>query len=306
MRFLVVNNLSSGLGDDSVHDFVRMLARDGDEVVMRFSDGTTPLTDLLADADSFDRVIAAGGDGTVSAVLYQLRGTGIPVLPFPSGTANLLAVNLELPVTAAGLADVARDGIATEFDLGEIEVEARDGLPARTFGFSIIAGAGYDATIMDTARSYKAALGPAAYFMAALANPLPTFAHIQLELDGEPLDMDGISVLFVNFGRIQFDLQVSPENDPRDGLLEVVIANTKMSVGLLPALATMMLDREGETLGRSHRVKINTAREVRVTTDPPLQMQYDGETTDVVTPFVVRTLPRAATLLLPPDSRFTR
>lgn len=304
MRFLVVNNLSSGLGEDSVHDFVRLLARDGDEVVMRFTDGATAVEDLLFDADRFDRVVAAGGDGTVSAVLYRLRDTGVPVLPFPSGTANLLAVNLELPITAAGLAEVAREGIPARFDLGEIEVEATDGAPSRTFGFSLIAGAGYDAKVMETARTFKSALGPAGYLAAVLANPLPTHAAIRLDLDGVPLHTDGISVLFVNFGRVLFDMQVSPDNDPRDGLLEVLVANTRMSVGLLPALATMMLDPEGETLGRTGRVKIHKAREVRIECDPPLLMQYDGEDTGVSTPFSVRTLPGAATLLLPRDSRF--
>ena len=228
------------------------------------------------------------------------------MLPFPSGTANLLTVNLEMPVTAAELAKVARDGIPTTFDLGEVEVEPRDGHPQRTFGFSLIAGAGYDAKVMETARTYKAALGPAGYLAAVLANPLPTYAKMRLELDGEPLEIDGISVLFVNFGRVMFDIQVSPENNPRDGLLEVVVANTRMSVGLLPALATMMLDPEGETLGRTGKVKIHTAREVRIETDPPLLMQYDGEDTGVTTPFLVRVLPCAATLMLPPDSRFTK
>jgi diacylglycerol kinase family enzyme len=45
---------------------------------------------------------------------------------------------------------------------------------------------------------------------------------------------------------------------------------------------------------------------VRVTAEPALRMQYDGEVVEAQTPFTARVLPRAATLLLPPDSPFAR
>ena len=52
---------------------------------------------MLEDAKDFDRVVAVGGDGTVSGVCYELRGSGVPMLPYPAGTTNLLALNLRLP-----------------------------------------------------------------------------------------------------------------------------------------------------------------------------------------------------------------
>ena len=104
MRLLVVNNLASGYGEGSVYDFVRSLAQDGDEVAIRSTDGTTDLRTFLHDAEEFDAVAAAGGDGTIAAVAHLLADTGIPLLPFPAGTANLLAMNLGLPTEAHALA----------------------------------------------------------------------------------------------------------------------------------------------------------------------------------------------------------
>ena len=65
VKLLVVNNLASGYGEGSVYDFVRALTRDGDEVVIRSTDGTTDLRTFLYDAEDFDAVAAAVRAGSV-------------------------------------------------------------------------------------------------------------------------------------------------------------------------------------------------------------------------------------------------
>ena len=110
MKLLVINNLSSGFGEGAVYDFVRSFMQDGDEACLRSTDGTTGVSTLLDDAASFDAVIASGGDGTVATVSYMLADSGIPVLPFPAGTANLLALNLASPMEPHALAKMVREG----------------------------------------------------------------------------------------------------------------------------------------------------------------------------------------------------
>ena len=163
MKLLVLNNLASGYGEGAIYDFVRSFAADGDEVCLRSTDGTTELESLITDARDFDAVIASGGDGTVTTTAYSLAGTGIPVMPFPAGTANLLALNLAAPNEPHALAKMLRAGITLDFDMAEIEFRADDGESAKK-GFGIMAGAGYDATIMKGAQPSKRLLGPMAYF----------------------------------------------------------------------------------------------------------------------------------------------
>jgi diacylglycerol kinase family enzyme len=305
VRTLVVVNARSGEGDSNLYDYLRSLAPMSAEVTLRYFDGTRPLEDLLTDADGFQRVVAVGGDGTVSAVCYALRGTGIPVLPYPAGTANLLALNLGVHLEPRVLADITMSGVPVQFDLGEIELDDADGRRGVRSGFTIMAGAGYDASIMETAQSMKSTVGAAAYLLGALANPTPTISRFEIELDGERVETDGIAVLIVNFGRLQFDLEIARGADPRDGLLDIAVVRSKNTAELVPAVAAGVFDRGGRR-DAIPGLDVYSAACVRVTATPALRMQYDGEVVDAQTPFTARVLPRAATLLLPADSPFAR
>ena len=292
MKLLIVNNLASGLGDGAIYDFARSFAEDGDEIVIRSTDGSTDLRTLLGDAESFDLVVASGGDGTVATVCYVLADTKIPVLPYPAGTANLLAMNLQSPTEAHALAKLARTGRALDFDLGEITVAGG------TYGFGIMAGAGYDATIMSGAQASKRLLGPVAYVSAALGNPLPQQSRITVETEDGATEIEGIGVLAINFSKIQFDISVTHGNSPRDGLLDIAVLKTENAFGLIPALGAALLDRCGDFPDRAGALEVFRVREARIAADPPLGVQYDGEITNVTTPFSVRALPAAARLVV--------
>lgn len=298
MKLLVINNLASGYREGAIYDFVRSFALDGDEITLRCTDGTTDLRLFLHDAEEYDAVVASGGDGTVSAVTYLLAETGIPVLPFPAGTANLLAMNLASPSEPHALAKMTRAENLLDFDMGEIELA--DG---ERMGFMIMAGAGYDATIMKGAAAGKKILGPMAYFTSAVANATPQHADFTLTIDGKVVKSSGVGVLIVNFSKIQFDLSVVHENQPRDGAFDVVVLNTKDAFGLLPALMACILDRSGEFPERSDALEIHRGTEITVDADPALLVQYDGEVTNLKTPFTVRMLPKAARLVVSDEAK---
>lgn len=303
MRILVVINLRSGGSDAGLYDFARILGMQGCEIVVRFASEERRLEDLVTDAAQFDRVVAAGGDGTVSAICYAVRESGVPVLVYPAGTANLLALNLGLPLDAAALARVTLEGVPARFDLGELELRGTDGEMTRT-GFTVMAGAGYDAAIMESAIPLKSTFGPAAYLMAAVGNIAPVAAAFELVLDGEHVSTDGIAVLLVNFGRIQFDLAVTHGWDARDGLFDVVVIRTKNVAGLLPVVFSAMMTRAGDMTPSPPGLDIYRAARVEVSAYPQLKMQYDGESVETLTPFAASVLPGAATLVVPAGSPY--
>ena len=297
MNILLVNNLRSGIGDSGVFEFVRELGARRCEVTMRFLNEDADIDHLLRDASDYARVVAAGGDGTVSAVAYALRGTGIPLLPYPAGTGNLVARNLNLPLDPLELALTTIAGRTISIDLGEMTLPARSGMKPVRKGFVIAAGAGFDAKIMESARGLKSTLGEGAYIIGAMQNLAPTLSRFTLTLDGRSFETDGIAVLLMNLARTQLDLVVAHGADAQDGMLEVVVVKTPSPAGLLPAIWAAMLDRLGDHPDRPG-LEIHTASTAHVTAEPPLALEYDGEVLDARTPFSATVLPRAATFIV--------
>lgn len=292
MRLLVVNNTSAGYGDGAIYDYLRLCLIDGDEACVRCTDGTTDPAELVQDARDFDVVVVSGGDGTVTSVAHALAYTGVPVLPFPAGTANLLANNLLLPYEPHSLAKITRDMHTLDFDLGEIEAGGR------SFGFGIMAGAGYDALIMNDAKPNKKILGPIAYFQAAVANVTPQKSRIRLVIDGKTIKSKGLGVLLVNFSHIQFEIPVTHGADARDGLFDVAIMKAENAFGLIPALFEGVKDRDGRNPERSDSLEVHRGRVVEVYADPPFNLEYDGEVPGLKTPFTARVLKGAARFVI--------
>lgn len=305
MNILMINNLRSGFGDSGVYDFIRELGTHRAEVTMRFLNEGSDIQHLLRDADEYSRVVAAGGDGTVSAVAYALHGSGIPVLAYPAGTGNLLARNLNLPLDSAELALTTIEGRTVSIDLGEITLPPQGGHGERRQGFMIAAGAGLDARVMESAQGLKSALGEGAYIIGTMQNLAPTVSHFTLELDGKVVETDGIAVMLMNLARIQFDLVVAHGSDAQDGQLEVVVINTQSPAGLLPTIWAALLDRLVDH-PRRPGLEIHSAATVRVKADPPLGLEYDGEVLDAKTPFSAVVLPRAATFIVSDESPLPR
>ena len=152
---------------------------------------------------------------------------------------------------------------------------------------------------MEAAQQFKSTLGAFAYLMAAVVNLAPTASQFELDLDGERVSTDGIAVLLVNFGRIQFDVPVAQGADPRDGLFQVAVLRTRNVAGLLPAIIAGLSGAQ-----KMPGIDVYQASRVTIDAEPRLRMQYDGEVIDDFTPFEARVLPRAAKFLLPSDSPY--
>lgn len=273
MRCLIVHNPRSGFGSDAVFAFERELVHAGDECVLRVLGEDCDNEQLLKDAESFDIVVISGGDGTVSNLLYTLRGRGVDTCVFPSGTANLLFANIGNSPEPAALARACRWANVASCDLGEATWSV--GGTSFTRGFSIMAGTGFDAELMSAAAPNKRAMGEAAYFMAALSDPNPRVVHYVIEVDGVTHECDGIACLVANNAMIQLDMEIVPGCTMDDGQLDVIVLEVSRTAELIRPLLSGLLDPKGK-LGRPTLETFRGAS-ISITTSEPIPMQVDGE-----------------------------
>jgi diacylglycerol kinase family enzyme len=91
-RFLVVRNpAAGGARDGKIAHTLSLLRAEGCELREVETKPAGGAREVLAgqDLDSYDAVIAVGGDGTVKEAAEALIGRGPPLALIPAGTANV-------------------------------------------------------------------------------------------------------------------------------------------------------------------------------------------------------------------------
>lgn len=222
--------------------------------------------------DGFDRIVAAGGDGTVSEVMNGVMNQGGDVVLgiIPLGTGNDLARTLALP-------DDPRDALA--FVLADHHV-ALDLIKVSTSGrtvYGINAAAGGFTGQIDEIMTpeMKATWGPLAYLFGAVS-ALPNLRdyRTRLSLDGDSAqDVDALNIIVANGRSIGGGKRVAPLADPTDGLLDVVVVKQAAPLELAGLAARFVA---GEHLDSPH-VIYRRVRRAHVASDPGMWFNVDGE-----------------------------
>lgn len=185
-------------------------------------------------ATGADAVLVAGGDGTVRAVSEAMSGSGVPMTIVPSGTGNLLARNLLLPLTdPARMVRATFDGDVLAMDVGWASLTRADGTSEER-AFVVMGGIGLDAAmIANTNPQLKKTVGWVAYVDGAarsLVNAKPFRVMYQLS-HGRLHSAKVQSVLFANCGSLPAGLELIPEASVTDGALDIVIFQPKGALG---------------------------------------------------------------------------
>ncbi|MCT9624126.1 NAD(+)/NADH kinase [Pseudarthrobacter equi] len=220
-----------------------------------------------------DIVIAAGGDGTVRCVAEVLAGGDTPMGLLPLGTGNLLARNLGMDVTDYdGAMAGALIGAERKIDV----VRARRSDPDKEQLFLVMAGVGYDATIMaDTNEDLKDKVGWLAYVDAGIRNLPGKPVKATVVIDGQTVVHRGVrSVMVGNCGKVQGNLEIFPDAKVDDGLLDIaVLAPHHGRLGWLSVLAGIL----GKGRNRDTAVEYFQGKSVEITLEHADDYQLDGD-----------------------------
>lgn len=271
-------------------------------------------------AQGADVVVAIGGDGTVRAVAEGLVGTGVPMGLMPLGTGNLLARNLDLPLSDPLAAlQIALHGRDRTIDVGWLRVlrwesdiddpvadaaEATDELPdegdrPRDHIFLVIAGLGFDAAMVsDTDEQLKARVGWIAYFVSGLRHLHGRRTRVHVRLDDQPMTSTRLrSLLIGNCGRLPGGITLLPDALLDDGWLDVAAIDTRGGIaGWAQLFGEVVLQGAGmrnDLPGKIGRIDHTRAQEVRVVVQGGEHVQVDGDIVGRVTELSARVDPAA-------------
>jgi len=221
-------------------------------------------------AGGAELVIAAGGDGTVSAVASALVGGQAVLGVIPRGTANSFAEALEIPTDVEQALETVLDGETVTVD------------SARAQGKPMIlhASVGFHAAVVTgTSSESKSRFGVLAYLAKALERVSGSkWFRVELETDTMRLTCRAHNITVASVAPPSTLLAQGPTILlPDDGTLDVTIVAAE---GLAQAVATgLHLYRAAsrQQAADHPNVAYFPCKRVQIDTDPPQALMIDGE-----------------------------
>lgn len=224
--------------------------------------------------EGIDRLVVAGGDGTIGQVANGLAPDfeACEVAVLPLGTGNDLARSLGIyPAPLAQAANWAFDRPAIPIDI------MRAAYDGQSWYVVNAATGGFGGTIAaDVQQADKQRWGAFAYWMTAVSHLVRLQEHqVRLELDGKPMDLATFGLAVANGRFVGGGFPIAPTALLNDGLLDVTTVPVLPTLELLAAGLSFSLNPT--TAGS--RVKAYQAENVRIHAEPELPFSLDGEPT---------------------------
>jgi YegS/Rv2252/BmrU family lipid kinase len=304
LRAALIVNAKARQGAEGLEAIGQRLAAAGLAVasVQAVEDPAT-LPDLVRAAlrAGVDRVVVGGGDGTLSAAAGVLAGERAALAVLPLGTANDFARGLRLPTELAEACAVAATGLVREVDVAC--AGGRPFLNAATFGLS-------SAATRRLSDDLKKKLGPLAYPVSTFGEAMsPTPFHVRILADGESHELDALQVVVGNGRYHGGGTLVAPgaqNDDRRLDLWALASASEPEAEGgagdklrdLARLARVAMLLRRGRHVEHPAVLHLR-ARQLAIETDPPQDLDADGESAGT-TPVVFTVSPARLRVVVPP------
>lgn len=215
------------------------------------------------EAEHFDVIAAAGGDGTVNRTARALVNSNISFAILPLGSGNGLARHFKIPMNLEKAAKVIFTG----------RVICMDSCLVNNENFFCTAGTGFDAQIghlFATAgkRGFKT-------YTKIVGREFKNYksSNYTIVADGKEINIDAFLVTVANANQYGNNVYISPDADITDGLMNVVILKP---FGLIhaPALASRLFLKN---MHKATLVETFKAKEVDIFRQESGAVHFDGE-----------------------------
>jgi diacylglycerol kinase (ATP) len=214
--------------------------------------------------EGFTRIVAAGGDGTVSQVANGIAGSNAILGVLPMGTVNVFAMELGLPLhNLQRCWEIVEDANVRLVDLPSANGEY----------FVQLAGVGLDAQVVkETSLAFKRNFGPLSYLISAAQIAARQPPKLFIESDHTSVE-EGSFVLIGN-GRLYggpFPFFKHAIID--DGLFDVVVFTRLGYLEIIKYLQDVVFSSDITV----PEIEYFQTRQLRITSEQDVPMELDGE-----------------------------
>jgi|SRR5579884_2949812 len=243
-----------------------------------------------------DLVIAAGGDGTINEIIQELAGSETALGVLPTGTVNVWAREVGIPLDIDGARDVLVHGQTRRVDLGR----------GKDRYFLLMAGVGLDGEVTRAVeRKPLKRWGILGYVLMGLwLGPGYQGFRVHLYLKGRRIRTNAIEIIIGNTQLLGGFFQYNRRAKCDDGLLDVCLVYKHGLLGRIGVLWDFFRRREPPRLW----VRYITCTSVRIRTFQPIAVQLDGDPVGD-TPVIFTVAPSALKVVVPqktPEGIFSR
>ena len=282
----VINPVSGGNAKTNWEDTIRKYFKQlGHDIIFLMLTGKNDAQSIKAalQKNAPGRVVAVGGDGTITLVGQQLLGTGIPMGIIPAGSANGMAKELNIPAALDDALDIVVNGLAKPADVIRIN-DTRISLHLSDMGINAQLIKHY------SRNKVRGWLGYAKMVFKVL------FQHrrirVTVRADGKEVMRSAYMVVIANASKYGTGAVINPEGSVHDGEFEIVIVRRLA----IRELAKMFI--KSRTVSPK-AVEIIHAKQAEISSSAKIDFQVDGEYIGKVTRVKAEILRGQLTLLIP-------
>lgn len=270
-KLLFIYNPKSGTGTirSNLSDIVDVMVKAGFEITIYATQKRGDAKrKVLKDGAGFQRIVCAGGDGTLDEVVTGLiqAGLKIPLGYIPAGSTNDFASSIQIPTNLVKAAKTAVGEYAMEFDMGQFNED----------NFVYIAGFGiFTEVSYETPQELKNSLGHLAYILSAAKSlsSIPNYL-MHIEADKRIIDDRFIYGMVTNSTSVAGFKGMTGKNvNLRDGKFEVTLIRSPKDAVELNEILGYLTGSVKET----KMVYALKASRVRVCSTKQVAWTLDGE-----------------------------